>query len=526
MRNVHCFRLAALGMVCVAGYGQNLPVRADIRLSAPTFRPIGQPSAMVGPALRYGVLQLRTATLSELISAAYGVETQKVVGGPRSIEWTKFDIDAEVPPGRALDDMKGLLRLLLAQRFDLAVHNDTRPVVAWVLDSATKPKLMKSEGAGTPGCQADPVAGPRRPTRAYTCSNVSMSDFAIRLPALAPVYVQGMAVVDRTGLSGTWDFHFEFSPLGASGPDDIALPGALEKQLGLTLTQTPVSSPVLVVDRATEQPSPNPVGAAESILRKLPPAFEVASLKISETVSGPGARVSMQITPGGGVDYHNVPLTALIRNAFQDEVGGPALTDDRIKGAPASLNQIRVDIAARPSSSGGTQGASPLDRESAVRMLKALLIDRFNIRYHVETRDGDALRMVAANPKLKLADPGERTKANATSNGTGPGGGGILTKISFQNVSTAEMAEKLSYAGDAEIQSQQVVDGTGMDGRYDLILEYGLVSGLSPADGQTAPVGITISEALRSKAGLRLVKTKVPVKLLIIDQINATPKEN
>jgi uncharacterized protein (TIGR03435 family) len=160
-------------------------------------------------------------------------------------------------------------------------------------------------------------------------------------------------------------------------------------------------------------------------------------------------------------------------------------------------------------------------------MVRGLLIDRFDIQYHVEVRQSDGYRLVAvnpnaANPKMKGADPAERTKYNFV-----PSTSGLLAfKTAFQNMSMAEIADQLTYAGSAETQGYPIVDATGIEGRYDLTLDFSLAAGMAPVAEMAPPRGTALTEGLRQQAGLKLEKSKVPVKVLVIDHIASTPKPN
>jgi uncharacterized protein (TIGR03435 family) len=96
---------------------------------------------------------LMNATLMDLISAAYGVDGDKVVGGPAWLEMYRYDVIAKAPPNSSPELMRKMLQRLLAERFKLVAHADVRPVPAYLLTAGKgKPKLQESSGSGTPGC--------------------------------------------------------------------------------------------------------------------------------------------------------------------------------------------------------------------------------------------------------------------------------------------------------------------------------------------------------------------------------------
>jgi uncharacterized protein (TIGR03435 family) len=226
--------------------------------------------------------------LRALITFAYQIQSFQLEGGPDWIASDRFDIVAkpgrEMPitspfePGR--DPLRLMLQTLLADRFGLAVHKETKdlPIFELVMarrDGQPGPALRPAAAdcaALMAAAQAAARAGgpPPAPADRRSCG-ISMSmgrivfggnpltAFANTLAPLAQ-----RVVVDRTGLAGNWDFEMTFAPElrdmpfgppppGAQLPDvDPNLPSlftALEEQLGLKLQATRGPVEVLVIDR-------------------------------------------------------------------------------------------------------------------------------------------------------------------------------------------------------------------------------------------------------------------------------------
>jgi uncharacterized protein (TIGR03435 family) len=489
-----------------------------------------------------GLFQMRNATMLDLISAAYGLDSHKVTGGPQWLDWDRFDINAVAPPDSNAESQKVMLRALLADRFRLVSHAGTQPVHTWVLGASQAPKMTKAQaGGGT--CQIDPKASVEpgqtgdannpvsAPLRTYSCADVSMSNFASQIATLAPSYLQGTPTVDQTGLTGGWTFRLTITPtaVAAARPGGITLEAAL-KQLGLGLALKPIPADVLIVDTVSETPTPNDAATAKAISAKFPDEFEVASIKPGAPGS-PITSISMRVTPGGGIVYRNVYFSTLMDQAFVDEIGGPILTAGRIVGIPASLVSTKFDIEAKPARQDAmpttNAAAGPLDNEAALRMLKKLLIGRFDIQYHTEIRQLDAFRLTVTSPgKVKAADPSERTGFTMTS------GSGVLgRKLTFQAVSMPEIAELLTYQAGGETEGLAIVDATGLDGRYDLTIDFNPLVGApsNPLFAGAANPQLTdgngLTDALRGQ-GLSIRKAKVPVKVLVIDHVNSAPTDN
>jgi len=209
-------------------------------------------------------------TLRGLIYFAYGIQGFQLVGVPDWVATERFDITAkaaaDVPPtpiGQTSPEAL-MLRSLLEDRFRLSAHRETRdlPIYALVLaraDGRLGPRLRQTtsdycakrlEAAGkagdTPIPSGGPVCGFRPSVNELTAGAVPMNEFA-RFLALNT----GRIVVDRTGLTGVWDFDLKYSPPNAPNPDPDppSIFTALQEQLGLRLDATTGPVEVLAIDR-------------------------------------------------------------------------------------------------------------------------------------------------------------------------------------------------------------------------------------------------------------------------------------
>ena len=202
-------------------------------------------------------------TLSDIIVFAYGLHPRQVVGGAAWLETTKYDLDA-LPEGEgqpSLEQMKTMLRKLLADRFKLTFHRDKKELSVYALVvGKTGSKLTKSAGDpnGPPGLFFQGLG-------VLPARNATMADFAGVMQAA----VLDRPVVDQTGLPGRYDFMLKWTPdqtqfggLGVKVPppsDDAAAPDlftAIQQQLGLKLESVKAPVDVLVIDKV-ERPSEN-----------------------------------------------------------------------------------------------------------------------------------------------------------------------------------------------------------------------------------------------------------------------------
>jgi len=221
-----------------------------------------------------GAFEAVNATLGSIIRLAYGLRDFQTVGAPEWIDTVRFDIQARGPQGAVESDGPQRLQSLLAERFALKVHRETRdlPIYALVMarpNGTLGPRLRRAQvpppGTDPRQCPA-PGSGP---TSMRLCS-VTMAQLA---NTWLPTYA-GRAIVDRTGLTGEFDLALYFDNrsiqgvgpaggLGAPSPgaelapaDTVSVFTALEEDLGLKLESQTGPAEVLVIDHV-ERPTPN-----------------------------------------------------------------------------------------------------------------------------------------------------------------------------------------------------------------------------------------------------------------------------
>jgi uncharacterized protein (TIGR03435 family) len=203
---------------------------------------------IAGSRIRGENLSLRT-----LILQAYDVLDFQITGGPRWIGSDRFDVEATTgrPEPIRLSDLGPLLRSLLADRFHLATHKETREMQTYVLVvDKGGPKLLQ-----TTGVPAQSMQGVNQRATAGTAkmigNGVTASALAYRIAEQQPFL--GHTVLDKTGLTGFYDFTLEWDAGDDAEPSILA---ALRTQLGLKLTFEKGPVEVLVIDSA-EKPSAN-----------------------------------------------------------------------------------------------------------------------------------------------------------------------------------------------------------------------------------------------------------------------------
>jgi uncharacterized protein (TIGR03435 family) len=192
-----------------------------------------------------GRLTVDNETLKRCIYNAYGVGPNQVVGGPDWLSTDRFNIEAK-PEQPVKDDSvaMAMLQTLLAERFKLVAHRETRTISAYVLEVLKNgPKLEKGDGGG-----ASTGNGRGR----IEAKNSSMDHFAEVLSRQME-----LPVLNRTGLDGVFNLKLEWNPRitdpAAEGPSVFT---AVQDQLGLRLRAQKTPVEVIVVDHA-ERPSQN-----------------------------------------------------------------------------------------------------------------------------------------------------------------------------------------------------------------------------------------------------------------------------
>jgi uncharacterized protein (TIGR03435 family) len=189
-----------------------------------------------------GTLRMHNATLKFCIIAAYGVPDYLIEGGPKWITSDSYEITAKGSGQH--DQLVRMLQTLLADRFKLTVHRETKQRSAYALAVGKNgPKLYPSDWGG------DSFLGRRGGRGPLNGRKASIPQLASTLSNL-----MGKKVLDQTGLTGAYDFTLEYAPADAVDSSLPSLFTALQEQLGLKLAAITTAVEVLVIDHA-EKPS-------------------------------------------------------------------------------------------------------------------------------------------------------------------------------------------------------------------------------------------------------------------------------
>jgi uncharacterized protein (TIGR03435 family) len=507
---------------------------ADVHVRPHSSNPNPQ---MTGGALRGGRYDVRNATMLDFISLAYGVDSQAVLGGPNWLARNRFDVIAKTPDGTSREKLQLMMQSMLAERFKLVLHKDTKPIPSYVLAVNGTPKLKAAAAPADPKqSPCTPVQPPLQtstnvPFLAYSCRGVTMEAFAQFLQFASNGYVTTRAV-DQTGLKGNWDFDLKWSArnmLSRAGSEGITLPAALE-QLGLKLTFDKAPAPVLVVDSVNEQPTANPSGNARNLPAPPPGEFDAADIKIA----APETAMNGRLQPNGRLDFQGATMKTLFQLAWD-------ITDDELlAGAPKWFDTTKYSLVAKVSTPGNDANGVQFDIDDLRVMLRTLLVERFKIVTHIEQRPIDAYTLVVADKaKLQAADP-----ANRTGWFNGPGVGAkdprethpsLNRLITVQNMSMAQFAEDMSAMAGGYLK-EPVADATGLSGSWDFTLNFSGINVYNAGRGgdanggplgASAPTGaLSLFDALEKQLGLKLEQRKRPFPVMVIDRIEERPTDN
>ncbi len=281
---------------CGSAFGQE----SDIKFEVASVRPAGVPQSGPGRLRMSGGpgtadperITYPNVTLKNILSKAYGVENDRLLG-PNWLDSERYDIAAKVPPGATKEQLNAMLRNLLVERFNLAIHHETKVVSVYELTVAKNgPTLTEADmnappvpviepgsrppTIGVPDSAGFPQVPPGRPTMLGRMTDGIMR-WTAKVQSLADLasFLGGelqRPIVEKTGLTGKYDFKLAYSrdglkpmgPAAAAGipVDDTpsggpSLQRALQDQLGLKLESTKDPIDYLVIDHIDKVPTDN-----------------------------------------------------------------------------------------------------------------------------------------------------------------------------------------------------------------------------------------------------------------------------
>ena len=278
--------LAALLVLLPATRASTQPLEADL----PAFEVATVRENASGDARsRIEVVNARVSainmTLRELVSIVYPTEggrfrhASQLVGGPGWFNSVRFDIIARAEgfrgdtnrPGftatdaerESVERVRLMMRRLLAERFKLRVRSEMRQLPVYELVMLKPGQLGRDMKRSPTDCMVEWKKQGMPDARGLACGSIQgarvgkMTGHAAEIgPLVRDLYDwAGRPVVDRTGLTGRFDFTLDWAPEGSTDTDAPSIFTALQEQLGLKLQPARGAVDVLVID-SVERPTP------------------------------------------------------------------------------------------------------------------------------------------------------------------------------------------------------------------------------------------------------------------------------
>jgi len=246
---------------------------ADLRFDVVSLKrnTSGARSASFG-AVPGVAFSMTNVALRALVTYAYGVADEEVVGAPDWLTADRYDMTAKAEGKPGDDQVKAMIRTLLKDRMRLAAHIEPqeKPVYALVVARPAHPGLKKStldcdairaarDAAARSGTPPTPVPG--APQCGYMWSGATISSGGMTMDTLADILrgLAGRKVLNRTLLEGRYEFTLRASGATSAPPspdDPPTIFTALQEQLGLRLDSQRAPLDTLVIDHI-ERPDEN-----------------------------------------------------------------------------------------------------------------------------------------------------------------------------------------------------------------------------------------------------------------------------
>ena len=224
-----------------------------------------------------------------------------------------------------------------------------------------------------------------------------------------------------------------------------------------------------------------------------PPSFEAASVKPNRSGSGS----SSSHTRPANLTMTNVSLRSMITSAFR-------IRDYQLNG-PDWLRTERFDVVAKAVT--GTP-----DKE-LMPMLRSLLIERFKLETHTETKEMPVFGLVVAKNGLRMQPVDGAGGTNTNSNSDEKGG-----ELSAERTTMSGVAAWISSRMD-----RPVLDMTGRTEAFTFKLKYSLESENNDPTAARYPI---LPLAIQEQLGLRLEKRTAPIEIVVVDKVEKVPIEN
>ena len=249
--------------------------------------------------------------------------------------------------------------------------------------------------------------------------------------------------------------------------------------------------------------------ACSAFAQSLPPAFEVASIRESQTAVVGGkmeghGRENIQVSPDS-VTMRNASLRTCIRWAYH-------VMDYQVNG-PDVIARQRFDIIAK--------AGAPAGDDQLLAMMQTMLSERFKLSFHRLTKEQSGYVLIVGKGGPKFTESKENGESSIDPD---------IKKmvVTVQRTPISQLIEMLS-----NIFRAPVIDETALKGKYDITInvakymaEFGHAKEMPAGEAPPDPMSI-IMRGVQEELGLKLeARSKLPVDYLVVDHIEKAPTEN
>jgi uncharacterized protein (TIGR03435 family) len=201
---------------------------------------------------RGGRFTARATTVVFLLEWAYGIQPWQHSDGPGWLSSERFDVIARAGHDAPESEMKQMVRTLLAERFGLKLHRESKEMPAYVISvGKNAPKLYPPKDGEAHEMRFGEAPGPSGNVPSY---RVVATRFT--LAQLADVFARRMdrVIVNRTGMDGEYDFTLDLTPdeNGGSVMAQSMFLEALQRQIGLEVRSEKTAVEYYVIDSASK----------------------------------------------------------------------------------------------------------------------------------------------------------------------------------------------------------------------------------------------------------------------------------
>ncbi|HEY4084484.1 MAG TPA: TIGR03435 family protein [Bryobacteraceae bacterium] len=236
------------------------------------------------------------------------------------------------------------------------------------------------------------------------------------------------------------------------------------------------------------------------------PAFEVASVKPTDPAY---TGRSVRIPPDDGmVTMRGWSLKNLLLFAWGTGIG---LHPSLLSGGPSWIDHDRYDIVAKS----GEQRIPSQDERK--QMLRILLVERFQLKYHRESREIPVYALVVGKRRLKMEE--RRPDDGGAPFSLLMNGGFHLPARDVSMTQLADMLQSLISLTDPDRNDLPVVDRTGLTGKFDFDLTWAPDPALSEGRGAATKLtsGPDLFIAVEEQLGVKIETQKAPMNILVVD---------